>query len=79
MCYSPANSKRFSVVMHVAHIAGLVPGAMYWYQPGGGGGDSSQRTLRFRAPLRTGSLRSFSLLAFGDMGQSLYKSRKTQM
>ncbi len=76
MCAAPARKKPFVVTMHVAHLTDLEPDTPYWYRMAG-----SSREFTFRSPIAIGAGRSrkFSFLAYGDMGESVIRGRKSPM
>jgi hypothetical protein len=76
MCFAPAAKKPFAVYMHTVVLSDLVPDTEYVWRVLDG-----SRLFRFRSPIRRGlaHARDFSFFAFGDMGQSLTKARKTRM
>ncbi|KXZ48140.1 hypothetical protein GPECTOR_30g236 [Gonium pectorale] len=78
MCDAPAKRKPFTVQMHTALMTGLAARHRLLVQRWA----TSRRSFRVRTPRRAGAGGSggrFSFLAFGDMGESVVKQRKSPM
>eukprot|EP00193_Tetraselmis_chui_P004558 CAMPEP_0177763180 /NCGR_PEP_ID=MMETSP0491_2-20121128/6735_1 /TAXON_ID=63592 /ORGANISM="Tetraselmis chuii, Strain PLY429" /LENGTH=542 /DNA_ID=CAMNT_0019279273 /DNA_START=314 /DNA_END=1942 /DNA_ORIENTATION=+ len=75
MCSSPARSENFDPPnIHTALLTKLEAAREYRYSLGGGLYENS-----FFAPLRRGSTKPFSFVAYGDMGESVDKEAKSPL